>query len=85
MQMEAATAQLKAHYESCDAKGWAFDEMFRLCMRLTALPPAMALLFTAGIFPLEFEFYCHRVIGEHRAPHAGRWGVHFDDDNVLWN
>jgi len=84
MHPEAVTAQMEAYYEDCETTGWAFVELFRLCIKLTVLSPPAAFLFTAQNFPLEYQFYTHRLAGSARLrlPHAGRFEIDFRPE---WN
>ena len=87
MHLDTAFAAVAEHYETrCETHGFAFTELFGLTARLTGWPLPVAFAFTARIFPMEHEFFCHRIVATARLPHVGRFALRFDDpDTAQWN
>lgn len=69
-------------YEKRNDAGHAFIPLFHECVRLTELPPAMAFLFTAQLFEVEFELFAVRTAGSAQSRHAGRFGLRFDSPEL---
>jgi len=82
MHPETVAEAMGQFYETRADFGHAFVALYRECVRLSGLPPAMAFFLTTHLFEQEFLYYCHRLAGSARPrPYADRHTIRFPELN----